>query len=72
MNTNPGLFPVIVSDSNISTRALIADTQMVHGARYAAECFRKKVPFALMYFFIFGKAPRALTAPPYNKIVRSN
>lgn len=70
MNTNPGLFPAIVSDENCTIRGLVADTQMVHGPRYAAECFRKKVPFALMYFFIFGKAPRTLTSPPCNKIHR--
>jgi hypothetical protein len=63
-NSNPGLFPAIVSDSNTSLRGLIADTAMCHGQLMAIEAFRHKVPFSLMYFFIFGKAPRPLVSSP--------
>ena len=64
INKNPGLLPCIVQDKDMSLRGLIADTQLAHGVYFTAHRFSQKVPFTLMYFFVFGKAPRALSASP--------
>lgn len=52
------LYPSIVSDDNLSTRGLIADTIMAHGHAEAARLWRKKLCFSLYYFHAFGKMPR--------------
>ena len=63
---NPGLYPSIVSDTNVSERGLIADNIMTFGHRFAADqCRKHGMCFSLCYFLTFGRAPRSahLRAP---------
>lgn len=56
---NIPLYPAIVSDTNTSTRGLIADNTMAHGHLFAAQRARKQgMCFSLCYFLMFGRAPR--------------
>jgi len=58
------LYPCIVSDSNCSTRGIIADRIMTHGYFRTAKMSRKAgLCFTLFYFLAFGQMPRKLSAP---------
>lgn len=51
----------------ISQRELTQDNVKVFGFHDAAKILRKrKVPFTIAYWMIFGKAPRSLPNPPCN------
>lgn len=58
------LYPSIVSDTNSSTRGIIADRIMDIGYFKAAKMSRKSgLCFTLFYFLAFGQMPRKLSAP---------
>lgn len=48
----------------VTKRDLVQDTIAVHGHRWTAERYAKRMPFTLFYWLAFGCAPRKLQAKP--------
>ena len=48
----------------ITKRELVRDTIAVHGVRWTAQHYSKRIPFSIFYWLVFGCAPRKLATAP--------
>lgn len=48
----------------ITMQELVRDTVQVHGHRWTAEHFKRRIPFTIFYWLVFGCLPRVLVVPP--------